>query len=185
MTSVDLGANVRIYSRDEWDARSPRSMATNTELREAFLHHSDHARAEVLDHMEEQIAVMKGMQNYHMDVKGWSDIGYHFVVFQVYGNLPVVRIFRARETKFVPAAQEGHNTGTVAICTVGNFQNDDAIKADTITAIALLLRYIDDNHGGSLKTVGGHRDVVGTSCPGNTLYAKIPEIAQRAKLVRY
>jgi hypothetical protein len=187
MARTDIGEHARLYERDEWEARDWRDFThqPDSRLREVFLHHSDHARAEVLDRFEEQVTVMQAMQNFHMDARGWDDLGYHFVVFQEYGNLEVVRIFRGRLVNHVPAAQAGRNTGTIAICTVGNFQGDDGVKAKTVSAIIDLIKHVKAHNADSLVTVGGHRDVVATSCPGDTLYAHVPTIARATGLRRF
>jgi N-acetylmuramoyl-L-alanine amidase len=187
MAKIDIGGDARIYTRDEWGARDWRDYTNQTDLqlREVFLHHSDHARAEVLDRWDEQVAAAKGMQDYHQFTKGWDDIGYHWIVYQQYGNVEVTRILQGRPVNHVPAAQEGHNTGTVAICTVGNFQGDDQVKAKTVTAIVELIKHVKANNADRIVTVGGHRDVVQTSCPGAALYREIPEIARRTGLRRY
>lgn len=185
MAVQDLGEGVRLWTREEWNPRPPRPMTVNAALREAFIHHTTNDNAEGIDSLAEQKAAVKATQDYHMLVRGWSDIAYHYVVFQPYGGLENARIFQARETRWVPAGQEGHNTGTVPIVVYGNFDHDDGVKPETITAIVRLLKHVDENHGGTLKTVGGHRDVVGTECPGDTLYAKLPEIARRSGLNRF
>lgn len=45
--------------------------------------------------------------------KPWSDVGYHFFIKQG-GTLQ-----QGRNIEVVPAAQEGNNTGTIAICCAG------------------------------------------------------------------
>jgi hypothetical protein len=187
MARTDIGEHARLYERDEWEARDWRdaTLQGDSRLREVFLHHSDTALAERIDRFEEQVAAMQGFQNFHMDVRGWDDIGYHFIVFQEYGNLEVVRIFRGRPVNHVPAAQAGRNTGTVAICTVGDFQGDDGVKPKTIQAIIDLIKHVKRHNADNLVTVGGHRDVVATSCPGDTLYAHVPTIARATGLRRF
>lgn len=185
MAVQDLGEGVRLWTREEWNPRDPRPMSPNAALREVFIHHTTNQGAEGIDSLAEQKAAMRATQDYHMLVRGWSDIAYHYIVFQPQGGLENARVFQARETRYVPAGQEGHNTGTVPICVYGNFQRDDGVKPETITAIVRLIKHIEHHHDGSLATVGGHRDVVGTTCPGDTLYAKVPEIARRTGLRRY
>jgi hypothetical protein len=166
-----------IYWRYQWDARPPRGVAKQGPPLEAFLHHSDDPKPEQFDHIAEQMAHMRQLQNFHMDTRGWSDIAYHWIVFQKYGNVPGPRAFCGRHWNWVPAAQLNHNTRTLAICVVGN---NPVLQADTEKLIvALLGRYK------KLKTLGGHRDVTATTCPGNNIYKRIPNIAKAAKLKVY
>jgi hypothetical protein len=87
----------------------------------------------------------------------------------------------------VPAAQQGHNTGTVAICVVGDFRSGhDQLKDNTRFAIEVLLKWLQ-NHDDSrfdlpLRTLGGHGDVFPTECPGANIRRAIPTIAGAADL---
>jgi hypothetical protein len=129
--------------------------------------------------MDEQCEHMRGLQNFHMDTRGWSDIAYAYIVFQPYGKLTRARVFEGRDYHKVPAAQLGHNTGTLPICVVGNFERD-GVKRNTRFVIEQLIR----KHS-SVKVVGGHCDVVSTSCPGQHLYAQVPVIAKAAGVRTY
>lgn len=185
MAVHNLGDGVRLWTRTEWRAKRPRKMTEHQTLREVFIHHTDTADAEALNSLAEQKAAMRGFQAFHQNVKRFADLGYAFVIFQPYGGLTNARVFQGRLTKFVPAGQLRHNTGTVPICVVGDFQGDDGVKDATITAIIQTIWHVQEHHNNSLVTVGGHRDVVATSCPGDTLYRKIPEIARKAGLRRF
>ncbi len=54
-------------------------------------------------------ATVRDWQSYHQG-KGWSDIGYHVLVDGL------GRLYQGRPVSAVPAAVEGHNTGSVAVC---------------------------------------------------------------------
>jgi hypothetical protein len=171
---------VVIYDRERWSARAPRPMTRQNLPREAFIHHSDEPDADHLVNLAGQAAHMRAIQNFHMGPeRGWSDIGYHYVVFQPYGKLNRARIFEGRKAGFVPAAQLGHNTGTLAICIVGNLDHE-TIKPATREAIEQLLKIFP-----SVRTLGGHRDVTSTTCPGKHGYAAVPELAHSAGLKTY
>ena len=172
---------MKVYSRAEWDARPPSGvMARQEGPEEAFLHYTADrpGTAFGLVTLAQQKAHLRGIQNYHMDSNGWHDVGYHYVVFQAYGLLTRARIFQGRRAEFVPAAQAAHNTGTIAICVVA--AEGEPLKRNTRYAIEQALA----RHP-SLVTLGGHRDVVATSCPGDPIYASIPQIARAAGLRRY
>lgn len=173
-------SSIKLYSRADWHARQPRAMAVQGSFTEAFIHHSDDTNAARLLNFNAQAAKMRQIQDYHMDTKGWSDIAYHFVVFQPYGVLVRARIFEGRRLTAVPAAQEGHNSNTLAICVVGDYQSLNEVKRNTRYAIEQLLSEFPE-----LGTLGGHRDVVSTTCPGDRLYREIPRIAGAVDLSVY
>lgn len=183
---IKLPSGHTLYELEDWNTRSPRDMSPQNpdKIRESFIHHTTDTRAEGVDSLDEQKRAMRAIRDFHMDVRGYSFIGYHFVVFQPFGARKKARAFQARPLTAIPAAQLLHNTNTAAICIFGNFQRDDGVKADTIECIVGLLERINKRHP-SLAVVGGHRDVVSTSCPGDTLYAKIPVIAKKANLRKF
>jgi hypothetical protein len=170
---------LKVYPRARWNARAPHLMVSQDQPAEAFLHHSDDTSPERWDTFAEQAAHMRELQNFHMLTRGWSDIAYAYIVFQPYGKLTRARVFEGRDYHKVPAAQLGHNTGTLPICVVGNFERD-GVKRNTRYVIEQLIR----KHP-SVNTLGGHRDVVSTTCPGDHLYAEIPRIAKAAGVRTY
>lgn len=176
----------RFYTRDEWHARTWRDFLIQgtSSTHECFIHHTADHDAEAWDHLAEQKAAMRGIQNFHMDERGWDDIAYHFVVFQPFGNIPIARVYQGRPTNHIPAAQLNHNTNTIAICVAGDFEHDDKVSPSTRFAICETIRRVKAS-GVRLNVVGGHEDVVQTSCPGNALYREIPRIAKFTGLKTY
>lgn len=161
-----------VYPRSRWKARAPRPMDPQGRPREAFIHATDTEDAHRVDRFTEQAAAMLAIQSFHMGVRGWSDIAYHFIIFQPYGKLERARVFQGRSIHAVPAAQEGHNTGTLALAVYGD-GNADTMDRSTRYVIEQLIRRFP-----TITTVGGHRDVVATECPGDKFYASIPRIAR-------
>lgn len=179
---LKLTDTISLYSRADWRARDPRPMDyQGWDAHEAFLHHSADALPEAYYDLERQKAKMQSIQNYHMDTKGWSDIAYHFVIFQPYGSIPYARIFQGRERCWVPAAQEGHNFGTLPICVVGDFTpGHDWLQRNTRYAIEVLLNYYP-----KLTTLGLHRDVYQTECPGDNIAGQLQPILDATNLRRF
>lgn len=162
----------RFYSRSDWEAHAPTGgMAIQGLPTEAFIHYADAADAPKLKSLAAQKAALRGIQRFHQGERGWSDIGYHYVVFQAYGLVPGARAFQARETRYVPAAQAGHNTGTLAICVYAGPGDD--LKRNTRWLIEQIIEKYP-----SVRTVGGHKDVTSTDCPGPKIYSQISQIAK-------
>lgn len=175
--SYKIGPHIRVYTREDWGARPAKSMTFQSPPREAFIHYDSTPDAEHVRSLKAQKRAMREIQYYHQVNNGWSDIGYHFVIFQPYGNIKYARVFEARPVKYVPAAQAGHNTGTLAIQVYAG--PGDKLKKSTEWAIIQLLR---EGFAHKVTRLGGHRDVVATSCPGDIIYRRIPELAHRTKL---
>ena len=100
------------------------------------------------------------IRKWHTDPKpqgrGWSDIGYHFFIRKS-GR---VEIGRPLERK--PAAQRGHNAGTIAICLHGLEKN--RFTKHQFKALANLGAEIDAAYD-SMVTFHGHCEVAAKECP--------------------
>lgn len=155
-------------------------MARQSAPLEAFLHHTDDKPSvvQIYNTKTEQTAKVHAIDTQHRN-QGWSMGGYHWVVFQQTGTRHFARAFQLRPATFVPAAQLNHNTRTLAIAVVGN-GNVNSLFEDTEKVILDILRRYK-----RIRTLGGHRDVVATNCPGDRIYAEIPSLARRAGLKVY
>lgn len=184
-----LTEHLKVHERRDWGARPPRDVSLQADPHEAFIHHGaepDQA-ADRIDTHAELNAAMRATQNFHMDGRGWSDIAYHYMIFQPRGRFKYAHIAEGRMVHHVPAAQLGHNTGTLAICVFGTVDQTRELKDNTIWAIAQLLKGVRGNMTGirAIKVVGGHKDVTQTSCPGNVIYHALDRIARDAGIERY
>lgn len=164
---------MRIVSRERWGARGGRGDPTTySAATVTFIHHSAFAGA-AIDSYAEQAAAMRQVERQHLG-QGWDGIGYTHVVFQPYSRRRWhrARVFEGRGLGHIPAAQSGHNRGNVAICVVGNFEHEP-VRRGTVRKLVSLVKRMPGH------TLKGHRDVNPTACPGDRLYAKLPEIRKR------
>lgn len=178
MTNPPKPRPFRVIPRGEWKARAPRSaMADQAPPTEAFLHYSDSSDAARIDTDAEAAAAVRSIQRFHIEGRGWSDVAYHYLAVQLQGRGETL-LFAGRNPRKVPAAQGGHNAGTLAICVYAGPL--DTITRRTLYVVEEVLR----KHP-QLRTLGGHRDVTATACPGDELYATIPRIARATGLAVY
>jgi N-acetylmuramoyl-L-alanine amidase len=100
------------------------------------------------------------VKRWHVQERGWTDIGYHFVI-ELDGS---VRIGRPIEIK--GAHVSGQNHDSIGVCYIGGV--DAQMKAkDTRTecqkeSLINLLSELKDKYGG---TIYGHRDFSKKECP--------------------
>lgn len=109
---------------------------------------------------------VRSIQRFHMETRGWSDIGYNWLVHSVTGE-----IFEGRGWLVIGAHAAGHNTESIGVCVIGQ---DKAGRADNSpAALASVKRLYDEacKRAGRKLTVVGHRDIGNTDCPGDELYS--------------
>lgn len=167
-----------IYTRSKYAAPGvPSGMARQGAPLEVFLHHSADREGMTWNTKAEQVAKVHAIDRQHRN-QGWSMGGYHWVVFQRTGSRNEARAFQLRPGYYVPAAQKNHNSRTLAICVVGNGNAEELFEDTRIVIRKVIKLYC------CIKAVGGHRDVVATSCPGNRFYAQLDRIAGPLDLKR-
>jgi N-acetyl-anhydromuramyl-L-alanine amidase AmpD len=115
------------------------------------------------------------IQHVHMTFSGFADIAYHFVIDD--GG----RLFEGRPLNARGAHTRGHNTGTVGVVLLGNFEHGDPTPEQLATLTTLLLS-LRDTYG--ITHLAGHRDFLPTEtvCPGQALEARLPELARTVDL---
>lgn len=84
--------------------------------------------------------------------------------------------------RHVGAQNDGENSSSVGIVVMGNYQVDEA--TDTIVeGVGKLIAELKER--GAIKRgvtiIRGHRDSDATACPGNKLYARLPDIRRKFK----
>jgi len=95
--------------------------------------------------------------------RGWSDIGYHYVVYRD------GRVMLGRPVGQVGAHVSGRNTGTIGVCYVGGVAADGKTAKDTRTAaqrdsLLWLVRQLKAKHP-SIRKVTGHNQYAAKACP--------------------
>ncbi|NBD36501.1 MAG: hypothetical protein GVY30_10970 [Chloroflexi bacterium] len=110
------------------------------------------------------------IQKKHMHDKGYADIGYHFVID------PDGKIYAGRDLSARGAHTGGHNTGTIGISLMGNFEETEPLEAQ-LTSLKRLSGYLRDAY--KLTHIAGHRDFQPgvTVCPGVHLESCLPQLA--------
>ncbi|XP_076240325.1 peptidoglycan recognition protein S2 [Calliopsis andreniformis] len=156
-----------IISREEWGAKPPKSSLRNLAVDPPpyiIIHHSASNGCTTRAICQ---AKVRNFQNYHMNEKGWEDIGYNFLIGED-GN-----VYEGRGWGKHGAHSVAYNSKSIGICIIGNFV-DRNLSPAAIKAVKSLISYgvtigkIDDNY-----TLLGHRQTASTICPGDSLYRLI------------
>lgn len=135
---------------------------------------------------EDVEALLRAIYYYHAVFRGWGDIGYHYLVD------PLGNVYEGKNggEKVVGAHAYCANTGSIGISFIGNYSDKIPPKAALDASVKLLGELsnlydlkLDESskwHGKETRNLVGHRDYGATVCPGNSLYAYLPELATRA-----
>lgn len=109
------------------------------------------------------------IQSQHMDVNGWADLGYHFMID------PDGRVWEGRSLTYVgahasrdPNTGANHNLGNIGVCLLGNFEQEDPSSA-ALASLESLLDGLRQKFGIAHREVYGHTHFKATDCPGQRL----------------
>jgi hypothetical protein len=179
----------QIFSRAQWGADESMRDAPSLhyyEVHAGFVHHTvnanDYTRAEVP-------ALLRGIYAYHVRTRGWSDIGYNFLIDR-FGRIWEGR-YGGVDRPVVGAHTLNYNDYAFAASAIGNYELVQPSKK-LLAAYARLYAWKLSLHGVDaasthqqvgptvFEAINGHRDAAATACPGKYLYAKLPQIRQMA-----
>jgi hypothetical protein len=181
-------AKPRIFTRKDWgaDERLRDGTPSYGEIHAGFVHHTVNANNYSRDDVPR---IIRGIYAYHTQSRGWSDVGYNFLVDR-FG-----RIWEGRaggiDRPVVGAHTLGYNSDSFAMSAIGNFEEVRPSEA-VIDAYAALMAWKLSLHGvaaddarqvvtgRNFHAINGHRDAGSTACPGRYLYERLPDIRSRA-----
>ena len=178
-----------IYSRAQWGANESirdKGSLHYYEVHAGFVHHTVNAN----DYTPDEVpGILRSIYAYHTQSRGWSDIGYNFLVDK-FGRIWEGR-YGGVDRPVVGAHTLNYNDYSFAMSAIGNFETAQP-PAAMLQAYGVLFAWKLSLHGvdaaSTLQQVGstefqainGHRDAAATACPGKYLYAQIPLIRQYA-----
>jgi hypothetical protein len=158
--------SVQTYPRKDWGAKDPAHPPTrlpSSAIDELVVHYSSMDAERRMSH-DDCPGVVRAIQAFHQNSRGWSDIGYSWLTCQHGG------VFEGRGWNVYPAATLNHNFHTQAVCFLGgDKEGRDDVTVAGREALAHVVREFHRVTGPG--KVVGHRDRVSTSCPGDELHA--------------
>ena len=148
-------------------------------------------------------ATMRSIMRYDAITKGWTDIGYNFLIDSG-GRIYEGRHSRTYAPGEIPTGEDAagllvtgahaleFNSGVIGIAMMGTFTNQDITPAAR-ASLEKLIAWESERHGidpngaatyvnavsGATRTfpnVAGHRNVASTACPGGVFYATLPAL---------
>jgi hypothetical protein len=178
-----------IFSREHWRARLPRKSPFATARAEGIvLHNTEDPNRAPLDgdaELKLAFALSRSIQNFHMDKRGWQDVGQHFTISRGgvimegrHGSLAAAR--NGQVVQAAHAGSERHNRHWFGIELEGDFCSSFAITAPQRNAMIDLCRWLRSVADIPEGNIIGHKQVRDTDCPG-TLFPRLAEIREEVE----
>ncbi|XP_054271476.1 peptidoglycan-recognition protein LB-like [Macrosteles quadrilineatus] len=106
---------------------------------------------------------LRYIQNFHMDDRGWDDIGYSFAI-------GMDRVFEGRGWSRVGAHAPPYNSRSIGIVFIGDY-TDELPSEDMLCQCRQLINYgVSQGYIRPDYQLIGHRQARFTECPGENLY---------------
>ncbi|GAB2983342.1 FG-GAP-like repeat-containing protein [Nocardioides montaniterrae] len=189
LSAATVTPKPQIYTRAQWGADESwrdKSSLHYGDVHAGFIHHTvqanDYTRSEVP-------GLIRADYAYHTQSRGWSDIGYNYLVDR-FGRIWEGR-YGGIDRDPVGAHTLGYNDDSFAASAIGNYDIHQP-SAAMVQAYAALFAWklalagvkATATHQWVTKryfnAINGHRDAGQTACPGKYLYAQIPNIRTMA-----
>ncbi|WP_017614212.1 peptidoglycan recognition protein family protein [Nocardiopsis salina] len=170
----------KVFTRADWGARAP---GETIDVRSGgpthiVVHHT--ATGNVSDTSTSHAAALsRSIQKFHMDTNGWADTGQQFTISR--GG----HIMEGREgslsavdegTHVIGAHTADHNDHTIGIENEGTYTSATP-PGDLLDALADTCAWLCAAYGlDPEEAIVGHRDYNSTNCPGDELYALLPQL---------
>ncbi len=159
-----------LLSRSEWGAARPETTPTKMGRPSRLTIHHSGGKAMLDEHRDSVERSIKAIQTDHVRRRGWSDIGYHFVVDRsgrIWEGRPITQVG-------AHAGSQAANVRNVGVLLLGNFDLQTASSAQ-LTSLERLVESLRARFRIDRAQVFSHREVRGdcglgpTKCPGKHL----------------
>lgn len=115
---------------------------------------------------------IESIRQIHTRDRGWSDIGYHFVIDRQ------GRIIEGRPLAYQGAHVSENNPHNLGILVLGNFEKQTPSKKQ-IEALGRFARQMMQTHRVPASMVRTHQEIKQTLCPGKHLQAQVELLRRR------
>ncbi|MDA2812729.1 peptidoglycan recognition family protein [Nocardiopsis sp. RSe5-2] len=168
-----------VRTRAAWNARPPTSPAQVLNQAPTYIvvHHT--ATGNSTDYsLAAAYALSRSIQNYHMDSNGWADTGQQLTISRgghiMEGrNSSLSAINNGRHV--VGAHVANYNSRAVGIENQGTYTSATPTTA-LYNALVETCAWLCSAYGRPTSAIIGHRDLNATACPGDRLYAMLPQL---------
>jgi hypothetical protein len=169
-----------IYDTRNWHARPPSSpiQVLNHRPSVILVHHTAGSNSNDFS-LEHAFQISRDIQTFHMDTRGWPDSGQQltnsrggFVTEGRHRSLEVL----TGGTRHVMGTHVANNNSTCIGIENEGLYMDVNVTTALWNSLVRLVAYIAEQYAIPVSQIKGHRDFNATLCPGDILYARLPEL---------
>ncbi|MGH3518544.1 MAG: peptidoglycan recognition protein family protein [Haloechinothrix sp.] len=171
----------QVFGTRQWRARPPSDPIVVEDHAPVYIvvHHTVKPGNTDDYSLDRAFEISRAMQNFHMDSRGWIDTGQQFTISRggwiTEGRHRSWEILREGRRHVVGANVRDHNRYVIGIENEGLYTKENMPESQWNSMVDLVsyMAYQYDIHPNLIK---GHRDFNSTQCPGDVLYARLPQL---------
>ncbi|WP_371950113.1 peptidoglycan recognition protein family protein [Actinomadura monticuli] len=169
-----------VYTRAQWKASPPRRRAKVRRRApdHIIVHHTATANSGDRS-LAHAFALSRYIQHFHMNKNGWDDTGQQLTISRggivMEGRNRSLRAIRAGDLA-VGAQVLHHNDHTIGIENEGTYTSRAVPGSLWRSLVEVCVWLCREYRLDPSEAIMGHRDYNNTSCPGDRLYARLPEL---------
>ncbi|WP_370591186.1 peptidoglycan recognition protein family protein [Saccharopolyspora montiporae] len=171
-----------ISSTSDWGAREASGAieVLDSAPDKIVVHHTATPNSEDTS-QEQAFALAQQVQEYHMDSNGWVDTGQNFTNsrggYLLEGRHQSLAALESGSQHVVGAHAGEQNSVSLGIENEGTYSQAE-VPAALWESLVELCSYMVGQYGIGAGEIYGHRDFMSTACPGDVLYARLPELRE-------
>ncbi|HEU4326269.1 MAG TPA: N-acetylmuramoyl-L-alanine amidase [Roseiflexaceae bacterium] len=172
-------ASPSVASCTTWGAQAPREPITvlASKPNKIIIHHTDTSNTASTT-QSQAYTLARNIQQWHFN-RGWIDTGQHFTVsrggYVMEGRHRSLEVLQGGRSHVRSAHCDGQNDVAIGIENEGNFMST-LPPAALYNQLVALCAFICQQYGIASSQIYGHRDFNATLCPGDQLYARLPQL---------
>ncbi|HIW64601.1 MAG TPA: N-acetylmuramoyl-L-alanine amidase [Candidatus Stackebrandtia excrementipullorum] len=178
-------ARPTIAGTAEWGARAPRGLTQlPNNANKIVIHHTASSNTTGTT-QQDAYNLAYQIQGWHMDPpRNWADSGQHFTIsrggYIMEGRHTSLQHLDDGNGMVQGAHAPGANTDGIGIENEGTFTS--ILPPDELwNSMVDFCAYVCVQYGIPATEIYGHRDFVATACPGDALYAKLPQLREEVQ----
>lgn len=163
-----------VFGRADWGAKHEKGHPTDGAKSLVIVHHFYRPHVDAGVRLSSEVDTVQGVERYHAEERGWSGIGYNWIIFQS-GH-----VYEGRGWGRTGAHTRGKNSSSVGIAFAVDGEAHSLTPAAIEACQDLILEgqrlgFIADDY-----EIRGHRDFGSTSCPGDLVYPHLEALRPAA-----
>lgn len=162
------GPEATVYPLEQWNDEVLGDLPEDLPKTRIVLHHTaalvkdSDKRLTGQASWEAAVTHVRKAQRLHKHIRGWSEIGYHYIIDWE------GRILEGRPVDRLGAHVEKHNTGSIGVVLLGDLTRQ-RLTAAQAAALRGLLKTLMARYDIAPKDISGHYQMKYTVCPGTYL----------------